>query len=1035
MAGKIGSLFIEISATTAKLQKELKTATGAIQQTQRDLQRIGKQINTIFAVAGIGIAIAGVKRMTDSLADLAEKGERAGSISEAFKQLGGSSASLEEARKATIGLVDSFDLMAIANKAMIAKVPDLNKHLGLIADVGGRLANALGTDTKGAIEGLSEAITKGTNKALKPYGIVIDETANKSERFRQIWEQLTKLQTRTPEVTDSVANAYAALKIQIGETIEKIGIQFNQNEGLRTSLRQLSETIAKIDWAAFANGLAKIAEWAAKAADAILKMGEAVAKSFSSDTDSMSSFKDSLKVVKEFQEELEKIYIDAVGVKTPAQVDALKSRVMQLNEVFSKNKDILKQYEGELATVTQSFGAIGSGGLIGRTKEAKDETGELGSAAIQAAKQLQNLKKEFDRTFSDSTKKGIEESVSDAIKKLDQGAFRDATDKLKGQVRADLDEKFGELVKKGKVTADEFNQLVVNAQVNAVANYEDQMSSAIEENAKKLQDEQQDAFKKSVDFWQNTFENAIKGTTFNLHDILDQIAVGFAAQMAASLTAGIGGPIGQLLGGITSPQGLGGSIFNSILGSAAQSGIGSALGLPTGSSLLSGGLSGGLSGIIGSLGGGAGTLLSNGSIIAAGASVPAGAAAVGSAALPGSGLLGALGGMGPLGWGAMALGGLGLFGGDLFKGGVTHPGSLARKHTIEFLEEKFGRNIVQGEDTRFNNGKGWEFFNSLEDGAKSSFKGIGAALVQLTGNVEGDGAQIGAILSENFKNGADGARELAQELQGVGINADELIGQLLEFGKTSDQTWLEIESDIRGVEEAFKPGLAAMGAFAESFQNIIDSENRGQKALNALRTEAVEAQEAQIKNFQEWQNKLVESGKFSAEQVAIFFQALANYGVTTFDQLANASDRTAAAILANMQAMGFAFKQPEAVATGTAKPAAPGGSLKFAKGGIVGGPSFFMAANGMGLMGEAGPEAILPLDMVGGHLGVRANVGGVSGAPSIVYQIDARGASAGVEGYIQQALRDLEESVVARTMHMVTDSRRRGGAFFDSFSG
>jgi lambda family phage tail tape measure protein len=38
-----------------------------------------------------------------------------------------------------------------------------------------------------------------------------------------------------------------------------------------------------------------------------------------------------------------------------------------------------------------------------------------------------------------------------------------------------------------------------------------------------------------------------------------------------------------------------------------------------------------------------------------------------------------------------------------------------------------------------------------------------------------------------------------------------------------------------------------------------------------------------------------------------------------------------------------------------------GRRLAFAAGGIVNGPTIFPMANGMGLMGEAGPEAIMPL--------------------------------------------------------------------------
>jgi hypothetical protein len=57
----------------------------------------------------------------------------------------------------------------------------------------------------------------------------------------------------------------------------------------------------------------------------------------------------------------------------------------------------------------------------------------------------------------------------------------------------------------------------------------------------------------------------------------------------------------------------------------------------------------------------------------------------------------------------------------------------------------------------------------------------------------------------------------------------------------------------------------------------------------------------------------------------------------------------------------------------------------FARGGIVDRPTFFPMRDGAGLMGEAGPEAILPLKRLGGGaLGVRADVGGGGGVRVIV---------------------------------------------------
>lgn len=60
----------------------------------------------------------------------------------------------------------------------------------------------------------------------------------------------------------------------------------------------------------------------------------------------------------------------------------------------------------------------------------------------------------------------------------------------------------------------------------------------------------------------------------------------------------------------------------------------------------------------------------------------------------------------------------------------------------------------------------------------------------------------------------------------------------------------------------------------------------------------------------------------------------------------------------------------------------------FADGGIVGGPLRFpMSDGGVGLMGEAGPEAILPLGRgADGRLGVRS-VGGRASSPTVVVNI------------------------------------------------
>jgi len=94
----------------------------------------------------------------------------------------------------------------------------------------------------------------------------------------------------------------------------------------------------------------------------------------------------------------------------------------------------------------------------------------------------------------------------------------------------------------------------------------------------------------------------------------------------------------------------------------------------------------------------------------------------------------------------------------------------------------------------------------------------------------------------------------------------------------------------------------------------------------------------------------------------------------------------------------------------------------FYRGGVVNKPTVFPMSRGVGLMGEKGPEAILPLQRGrGGKLGVIAQGGGTT---NVVVNVDASGSS--VEGDEQQG-RELGRLISAAVQSEILQQQRPGG--------
>ena len=120
-------------------------------------------------------------------------------------------------------------------------------------------------------------------------------------------------------------------------------------------------------------------------------------------------------------------------------------------------------------------------------------------------------------------------------------------------------------------------------------------------------------------------------------------------------------------------------------------------------------------------------------------------------------------------------------------------------------------------------------------------------------------------------------------------------------------------------------------------------------------------------------------------------------------------------------ANGNVFSNGEVVPSAKGNVFAKNKIVPYAYGGIVNKPTLFPMANGMGLMGEAGPEAIMPLKRgANGKLGVQSS-GGVG---NIVVNVDASGSS--VEGDSARS-QEFGRALAAAIQSEMIKQKRPGG--------
>jgi phage-related minor tail protein len=254
-----------------------------------------------------------------------------------------------------------------------------------------------------------------------------------------------------------------------------------------------------------------------------------------------------------------------------------------------------------------------------------------------------------------------------------------------------------------------------------------------------------------------------------------------------------------------------------------------------------------------------------------------------------------------------------------------------------------------------------EWFAALGPQVVDAFKGIWADVK----------AEVSTWPDKMIQVGKDTVAGLWQGIKSAEAPARQAGGALADWVTSGTKDGLKSKSPSRvfmGIGKDIVDGLGI------GMQNNAGAAEQGITDVVKATTAAAKTASPTQQSFTQMFTSIVTGATRAKDAVATFFQSLAT----------RAAGRAADLIWTSLglENLFSSFLGPVAGSSA----GAGGGITAFASGGIVSAPTVFPMTRGAGLMGEAGPEAIMPLSRVGGVLGVSAQ----AAAPQVNLEINVQ---------------------------------------------
>jgi hypothetical protein len=281
----------------------------------------------------------------------------------------------------------------------------------------------------------------------------------------------------------------------------------------------------------------------------------------------------------------------------------------------------------------------------------------------------------------------------------------------------------------------------------------------------------------------------------------------------------------------------------------------------------------------------------------------------------------------------------------------------------------------------------------VED-AKKDFEELGNILTGTATAPEGYTRQRGGTGLERLPEKTTGKTDAEKEEDAYKKFTDQVLKFQIERENGAKQAIADIQEETKFAQLRLEQGED----FANAVQRVNELVRQGVPFSEAF--QLVEARE-NVRKLQEAQDDANQKAEQQANTLKDLYKSIGdtieNNVVSAIEGLIDGTKSLAESLSGLLRQLGGMFLQFGMKSLfGSIFPSANGNVVAnnkivpFAYGGVVNKPTLFPMANGAGLMGEAGPEAIMPLRRTAsGRLGVESS-GGVG---NVVVNVDATGSS------------------------------------------